>query len=322
MFVWENGLRLRKNSLAVDFTRRQPCGFVSHAHSDHIARHEMALCTAETSSLYQHRLGKRNVKEMKYFEPLDWGGLNLTAYPAGHCLGSAMLFAEDPEKGKTLLFTGDFKLGSSVTSVEAVLPHADILVMECTFGTPKYRMPNRDSVISDFLELIEATFQAGDLPIVYAYSLGKSQEITKILTNAGFKVQQHKSIHEISRIYEKHGVSLGDFKILNDSNPVEADRVLMVAPRCNFSVPSGMNPITFSLTGWAIESGAKYRLGVDHALPLSDHADFDDLIEATKIVDPKIVYCTHGPDSFVDRLLDLGINARPIDRPCWQGRLF
>ena len=42
-----------------------------------------------------------------------------------------------------LLFTGDFKLGPSATCEEAELPQADILVMESTFGKPKYRMPPR-----------------------------------------------------------------------------------------------------------------------------------------------------------------------------------
>ena len=58
-----------------------------------------------------------------------------------------------------------------------------------------------------------------------------------------------------------------------------------------------------------MDRGAKYRLGVDHAIPLSDHADYDELIEAIDRVAPQAVYCTHGPESFVDRLLDLGYNA-------------
>ena len=91
MFHWENGLKLTKAGLAIDFRRRQPRAFVSHAHSDHIARHEYALCTPQTAALYQHRLGPRPTLPMPYRRPIDWGGLRLTTYPAGHCLGSAML---------------------------------------------------------------------------------------------------------------------------------------------------------------------------------------------------------------------------------------
>ena len=38
---------------------------------------------------------------------------------------------------QTLLYTGDFKLGPSATSEPAELPHADVLVMESTFGRPQ-----------------------------------------------------------------------------------------------------------------------------------------------------------------------------------------
>jgi len=70
-----------------------------------------------------------------------------------------------------------------------------------------------------------------------------------------------------------------------------------------------------------LDPSAKYRLRVDHALPLSDHADYNELIEAVERVDPRKVYCTHGPESFVDRLCELGFDAAPLGRPA-QGRLF
>ena len=38
--------------------------------------------------------------------------------------------------------------------------------------------------------------------------------------------------------------------------------------------------MTFAVTGWAMDAGVKHRLGVDHAVPLSDHADYDELFEA------------------------------------------
>lgn len=84
MFHFDNGLFLTRAQLAVDVRRRQPRAFVSHAHTDHIARHELALATPATGQLYRHRLGQRyRVQEMRYGEPLEFGGLRLTALPAG-----------------------------------------------------------------------------------------------------------------------------------------------------------------------------------------------------------------------------------------------
>ena len=315
MFHWDDGLKLTKPDLAIDFQRRQPRAFISHAHADHMARHEYALCTPATAALYQLRLGRRPVRELPYRQPLEWGGVRLTTYPAGHCLGSAMLLAEDGNQ--SLLYSGDFKLRHSRTAEPAELVHADILVVESTFGQPEYRLPERESVISQFLELVEKTLAGGAVPMVVAYALGKAQEVTRILTDAGFPVVQHGTIYPISEVYEQFGVPLGSCR--RWGGQLAAGEVVVVPPGRSVDVPEPI--VRFALTGWALDEGAKYRLKVDHALPLSDHADYDELFEAIEQVGAKRVFCTHGPESFVDCLRERGINAWPIDRP-WQGRLF
>jgi putative mRNA 3-end processing factor len=79
--------------------------------------------------------------------------------------------------------------------------------------------------------------------------------------------------------------------------------------------------VCIAVTGWAMDQRAKYRLSVDHALPLSDHADYDELFEAVARVEPKTIYCTHGPEGFVDCLRDAGYDARLLGKST-QGRLF
>jgi putative mRNA 3-end processing factor len=320
MFHYNAGLFLTLAQLAVDVRRRQPRCFVSHAHSDHIARHELALATTATACLYRHRLGvQHRVREMSYRVPLEFGGLRLTALPAGHCLGSAMLFAENGEQ--SLLYTGDFKLDASATSEPAELPHADILIMECTFGRPHYRLPPREEVIAQLLELVLAALADGKTPVIHAYALGKSQEITKLLTGNGVSVLQHPMIYAVSRVYQECGVDLGDFGLF-DGRPLNGQAVVTL-PRGsrNFRLPGLGKTVSIAVTGWAADSRAKYRLGVDHALPLSDHADYDQLVEAVRRVEPREVYCTHGPAEFADHLRDLGFNAYPLFPPP-QRRLF
>ena len=320
MFHYDNGLFLTRAGLAVDVRRRQPRAFVSHAHTDHIARHELALATPVTGRLYRHRLGARHrVLEMRYGEPLEFGGLRLTALPAGHCFGSAMLLAEDGER--SLLYTGDFKLGESATAEPAELPHADVMVMESTFGLPRYRLPPRADTVAVLIETVRTALADGKTPVIHAYPLGKSQEVTKLLTDAGIPVLQHAAIYQISRIYQECGMPLGD---------VGAYAGQPLAGHAVITLPRGMNDfrlanlgktVSIAPTGWAIDPGTKYRWGVDHAIPLSDHADFDQLIEAVRIVEPREVYCTHGSEEFVDHLRDLGFNAFPL-APRRQRRLF
>jgi putative mRNA 3-end processing factor len=320
LFHYDHGLKLTTADLAIDFRRRQPRAFISHAHADHLARHQYALCSPETSALYQLRLGPRLTLEMPYRTPIDWGGLRLTIYPAGHCLGSAMLLAED--QGQTLLYTGDFKLGPLATTPQAELPHAEILVMESTYGDPVWCMPPREEVIAQFVGLVRQALGSGVLPVVEAYLLGKAQELTRLLTAEGIAVLQHPKIYEISQVYESFGVRLGAYGVIplagGGTTEVEGHAVI---------VPPGTRldqfprQVRFALTGWALDPRTKHRLGVDHALPLSDHADYNELLEAIRRVQPRVIYCTHGPESFADRLVELGYDAQVLGRPK-QKRLF
>jgi len=319
MFHYDDGLFLTRPRLAIDVRRRQPVAFVSHAHADHIGRHALALCTPETGKLYQHRLGKRRVREMPLRQPIEFGDLQLTAFPAGHCLGSAMLLADDGER--RFLYTGDFKLGGSATAAAAELPSADILVMESTFGRPKYRMPPREETIDRLVALVQKAIDDDRTPVLHLYPLGKSQEITKILTSHGIGVLQQRDIFAISEIYQSCGASLGDFA-LYDGKPI-AGCAVITSPMASkkFRVAGLARTTTFAVTGWAIDDRTKYRLGVDHAIPLSDHADFDELIETAERVGAREIFCTHGPFAFVEHLQAAGFNAKPLQKPK-QGRLF
>ena len=57
--------------------------------------------------------------------------------------------------------------------------------------------------------------------------------------------------------------------------------VLICPPNFPQSPERGaLGPCRFALaTGWAMDSSCKYRSGVDAAFPLSDHADFHELID-------------------------------------------
>src|SRR5438045_4486546 len=193
MFHYDRGLRITSIDLGVDMRRRQPRGFISHAHTDHMARHELAYCTPATAELYQHRFGPRATHVMRFGEPLAWGDCVLTTHPAGHVFGSAMLAVAGSEG--TILYTGDFKLRESATAEAAAPPRADVLIMESTYGEPRYRLPPRDETIAQLVATINRILNEGRTPLVQAYVLGKAQEVTRILATAGLRVVQHPLVH-------------------------------------------------------------------------------------------------------------------------------
>jgi Cft2 family RNA processing exonuclease len=253
---------------------------------------------------------------------------SLRLLPAGHVVGSAMLHVAG--SAGTLLYTGDFKLRESLT-VEAARPEpADVLVMESTYGQPFFRFPPWREVAGQLVELVEAALRAGRQPIVLGYSLGKAQEITRILTDAGFPVTLHGAVHTMCEIHGKLGVPLGAYRryAFEDFHGPRAldlrERGVLVAPpncaRAGFCTRFD-NPCRIVMTGWALQKNAIYRYGVEHALPLSDHADFDELIELVERVRPKKVYSHHGYREFAQILRARGYDA-DLARPDEQLSLF
>ncbi len=320
MFHWDRGLFLTAANLALDVTRRQKLGFMSHAHADHIGVHQLGLCTPATAALFRHRRGQQHrVKKLPYREPMELGPLRLTTYPAGHCLGSSMLLAES--EGQSLLYTGDYKLGPSATSEPAELPRADILVMESTFGRPKYRMPPRAEVIAELVALVQSLLADGRTPVIHAYALGKAQEVTKLLTKEAIPVQQHPMTFAVSEVYQQCGCDLG--AVSEFRGEWKPGHAVVTLPRGmkSFRLAGLHDPISIAVTGWAIDPGTKYRQKVDHALPLSDHADFNQLLETVERVGANSIYCTHGPREFVEHLRAEGYNAFPVTGS-YQTRMF
>jgi Cft2 family RNA processing exonuclease len=325
----DNALKLASSDLYFD--SREPRGscFISHAHSDHLGIHEHALMTPPTAALARHRVGAGAITEVEYdvTHRLDDNTI-LRLLPAGHVLGSAMLHVTQPEG--TLLYTGDFKLRPSLTVGQAAPTQADVLLMECTYGQPLFRFPPWREVADRLVELVTAAMREGRQPVVLGYSLGKAQEITRVLTSAGIPVTLHGAGYGISQIYQRFGVELGDYRRYSFEDfhgPRALDleqRGVLVAPphvaRTAF-VSRFKNPCRIVMTGWAVLKNAPYRYGVDHALPFSDHADFDELLELIARVQPRKIFTHHGYREFADLLRARGHDAEPAE-PDRQLRLF
>src|SRR5690348_11777096 len=139
MFEWADDLKLAGSDLYLDSRQGRACCFVSHAHSDHIATHGHMFSTPETAALAERRLGQQqSVTTLPYgVEHRHGPDLTLRLLPAGHVLGSAMLYAENG--AGRFLYTGDFKLRECLTLPKALPCPADVLLTESTYGSPLFR---------------------------------------------------------------------------------------------------------------------------------------------------------------------------------------
>ncbi|MCU0772776.1 MAG: MBL fold metallo-hydrolase [Verrucomicrobia bacterium] len=206
----QGGLYLPRLALWLDPPKAKPGPvFVSHAHSDHTARHPEVIVSDATARLMHLRLGGRRTEHVLAFgeaREFQVGEVpfRITLLPAGHILGSAMAWVE--AGGETLLYTGDFKLRPGLAAESCELRPADVLVMETTFGRPGYVFPPAESVWPEIVRFCRDALDTGATPVLLAYSLGKSQEILCGLKDAGFEFALHEQTYRLTRLYEELGV--------------------------------------------------------------------------------------------------------------------
>ncbi len=288
---FKKGVWLPQIGWRLDAPQGAPRSFVSHAHSDHIARHREVLCTAATARLMQERLGgRRKMIILPFDEPHQLeSDCVARLYPAGHIFGSAQFHATT-EHG-TLLYTGDFKLQPGLAAETCATPRADVLIMETTFGLPRYVMPPLEEVRAAIVDFCRQALAGKVTPVLYAYSLGKTQELVQLLGQAGLPLMLPPQAFRLTRLYGELGMKLPPFAEFDQRG--HPGHVVITPPQA--PLLDWINPKrTAAVTGWAIDSSTKYRYGSDAAFPLSDHADFNDLLRFVELVQPKLVYTLHG----------------------------
>jgi len=314
---WEvkhgDGVHLPQIGWWLDARKARHRCFVSHAHSDHIGPHREIVATRATASLMRLRVpGKRQETILEYGQAWTADlGCEFTLHPAGHILGSSMLLATT-EHGR-LLYTGDFKLRPSLAAETCAVPRADVLIMETTFGLPRYVFPPQEQIEREIVEFCRTALEDKVTPVLYAYSLGKTQELLQIVGQAGLPVMLHAHGYRMTLRYAELGMKLPPFTQLDPRH--YAGHVIIAPPMSGQAEPlTWINPKrTAVATGWALDGSAKYQYGCDAAFPLSDHADFPDLLAFVDQVQPKLVYTLHGfAREFATTLRARGIEAWAI----------
>ncbi|RPH89442.1 MAG: MBL fold metallo-hydrolase [Calditrichaeota bacterium] len=310
MFEYDaRGIRIKNSEFWLDAHRVVPFSFVSHGHSDHIKNHPLILATPPTIRFHHLRARQKQVLSLDFRRPYQLGDMTIELYPSGHILGSAMIRIE--KDGSSLLYTGDFKLKKSWTTCNIEIPQADILIMESTFGHPLYTFDiTPEDLVAHLITFIEDCIRSSVQPIVLAYGLGKAQEAMKILGSAGYEVKVHRAAWEIAQIYEQFGAAFENCTLWKNE-PLKSGQVLIVPPHL-----MQMNKLkdipprrrTVLLSGWA-KSESGHRFGSDHMIPLSDHADFNELLSFVKQVNPHKIFTTHGFEDFPAHLRNLGYDA-------------
>jgi DNA ligase-1 len=169
--------------------------------------------------------------------------------------------------------------------------------METTFGRPEYRFPEVKKVVGEMISFCRGAVKEGKVPILLAYSLGKSQELLSLIGATGLPVLMDAAGHRICEVYRELGQALPPAKRLGKITQEKVKGHILIVPP---SMVRGKRLKVLEkrkvavVTGWALDRGAIYRYGCDEAFALSDHADYGELIEMVERVKPKEVRTVHG----------------------------
>jgi Cft2 family RNA processing exonuclease len=269
--------------------------FLSHAHGDHISgfrKKDRIIASEETLALAGFGVEKHSEK---WIELLD----------AGHILGSRQMYAE--LDGESVLYTGDFRVKDGIFGKGAKAKNADRLVVECTYGDPRFKLPDPFEVYGQIGKW--AKENSGSIMLIGAYNLGKAQEIIRVLNSYCSVVPIVMPESErFSEVYAKYGVGL-ERAVVGTPEAEEIMRggfVAIVPPKLSnrgfankLSNAFGRRALCAVATGWVMSM----RHNVDAAFPLSDHADFYDIVEYMDAVNPKRVDFVHGDGTKLQKVL-------------------
>ncbi len=213
------------------------------------------------------------------------------------------------ENGAKVLYTGDLNLNGGLLTAPADTPKCDILIIEATFGAPRYRFPEKGEVVEEMRDWAEDSLSSGKIPVFLGYTMGKAQELTRALS-PHFTTYVDEQIHKLNDRVEKIGFHLGEYSLLDESK-LEGDCVIIAPPhRANLFFRKNFS--TALASGWTADWGGGSRF-YSAGFPFSDHSDFYSLTEFVERVSPQAVYTVHGFANELSRhLRERGFYSEPL----------
>ena len=294
----------------LDPVRPMPGSIVSHGHMDHLS--SGGYMTPGTLDILKARRKRGTGIPVPYDTSIDADGFQVTLREAGHTFGSAMVRVDD------VLYTGDFNPEGGVTCGRAEPEWCQTLIVEATYGRPYFHFPDKREVEGDLVTWTELNLARGPVAIG-GYEFGKAQELIALMNRAKLDVAVPDRIADLADVYRRHGVALDYRRISELSEDERRDPRVYVVPRMWFKVLpeeatwlSGAR--TAYVSGWCTMYDFTRMMGIDAQFPLSDHADFDDLLTFAQRCRPRRVYTVfnHADDLAKAIARKLKVKAEPL----------
>jgi len=282
-----NGLYCKYGDFYLDPQQPVQTSVISHAHADHaVPGHTEVYCTEGTAELMKLRYGKNAGKAFNiaaYKLSFTIGGVAITFIPAGHILGSAQVVME--YRGIRYLYTGDYKIQADSTCEPLEWVKTNVLITETTFARPGIIHPDP---VAEIKKLNDVKINI----LLGAYALGKSQRLIRMINDHAPQktILVHHRIMPINTLYQKAGFELGKYQIYSRKLMKAQQEYVYIVPPFTFDSyyhATGVKRLFAS--GWK-----NLQVNQEDTLFISDHADWNDILEAVKNTEPSQVWTLHG----------------------------
>lgn len=303
----DKGLYCAAGDFFIDPWRPVHKAIITHAHSDH-ARwgSDQYLCHHHTKPLLQLRLGSNNYESVEWGEVKNINGVKVSLHPAGHIIGSSQVRVE--YNGNVWVFSGDYKTSDDGISGSFEPVKCQTFISESTFGLPIYKWKTQHQIFNDIKQWVLKNHAEGKTSVLIAYSLGKAQRILKPLAETGLPIFAHGAVYNTHTVLVNNGWQLPFIqKVEADASPETFKGNIVIAPPSADGTPWMKRFYPYSVgvcSGWMQVRGNARRRNVDAGFVLSDHADWDGLLNAVRATGAEKVFVTHGFQSAFSRYLN------------------
>ena len=286
---------------------------ISHGHADHSRYgHKQYITQLTNVPIIKHRLGDIEVAGKEFGESFTINNVKFSFHPAGHIIGSSQIRVE--HKGEVWVFTGDYKTEDDGLAVPYEPIGCDTFITECTFGLPAFKWVPQAQVMGDINQWWAENQAEGRTSVLFGYSLGKAQRLIKHLDTDIGKIYTHGAVENMNEVVRTLVDLPPTERITRETKKEELKGNMVVAPPSAHGSPwlRKMVPyVTASASGWMTFRGARRRRAIDKGFVLSDHCDWQGLLQSIKETGAHKIICTHGYTDIFSRFLrEQGYDAR------------
>lgn len=313
--VYPEGLFCLPGNFYIDAWSPVEQCIITHAHSDHACGgHKHYIATPNTAHLLKLRLGSTYViEELPYEKKVKIGHCWVSLHGAGHILGSAQVRIETNET--VCVISGDYKRAPDPSCEPFSVQECEIFVTESTFGLPIYHWEAAEITVEKILDWWVENKECGFASVLFCYALGKAQRIMTLLKpHVKEPIYTHGALLTFMDYYKNQGISLASYLPVSEKQDYSKSLILAPPLAKGSAWMRRFLPYKTALaSGWMQVRGIRKRKNLDQGFALSDHADWQSLLQTIQDSKASLVLTTHGNSATLARYLqETGIQAYPL----------